>query len=64
MAANKRSSTYERKDWFYPTPQNQERLKKAVRTTDGQKKEGVSKNKVINEALNRFFSSVGTNFTL
>jgi len=53
----KRSSTQKRQTIYYPTPQNQVRLKKAVLNPDGTKKDGVSKNKIMNEALNQFFAS-------
>lgn len=53
----KQSSTYKRKKTFYPTPQNEIRLGKAVVCTDGSKKDGVSMNKILNKALDRFFAA-------
>lgn len=49
------SSTHKRATRFYPTPQNQFRLEKVVTGPDGLKKQGASKNKIINKALVEFF---------
>lgn len=53
----KESSTHKRRTKAYPTPQNEIRLKKATTNPDGTKKDGISKNKIINEALNMFFAT-------
>lgn len=53
----KQSSTRKRLKSFYPTPQNEIRLKKVVVCADGSKKDGVSMNKILNEALNQFFTA-------
>jgi hypothetical protein len=52
----KRSSTRDRQNSYYPTPQNLTRLEKATMHADGTKKDhGVSKNEIINRALDYFF---------
>lgn len=51
----KRSSTYDRREPFYPTPQNQTKLNKY---TSDHKEAKISKNSVVNDALSYYFRQV------
>lgn len=53
MAKAKGSTTQERRLKIYPTPQNVKRIEEAVAKKDG----AISKNGLINKALDYFFKN-------
>lgn len=52
----RRSSTNRSQESYYPSVSNKKLLNKATKNEDGTKKDGISKNQIINKALKKFFA--------